>query len=71
MPAVALPPASSATAAISGGAVNILRSEDFMEWHIKCDPGEISRYIFCPGDQKRAKKIADQFDTSRANWVGR
>jgi uridine phosphorylase len=35
-----------------------------MEWHIKCDPGEISRYIFCPGDQKRAQKIADQFDTS-------
>jgi uridine phosphorylase len=35
-----------------------------MEWHIKCDPGEISRYIFCPGDQKRARKIADQFDTS-------
>jgi len=34
-----------------------------MEWHIKCDPSEISRYIFCPGDQKRAKKIADQFDT--------
>jgi uridine phosphorylase len=36
-----------------------------MEWHIKCDPSEISRYIFCPGDQKRAKKIADQFDSSR------
>lgn len=35
-----------------------------MEWHIKCDPDEISRYIFCPGDQKRAKKIADQFDSS-------
>jgi len=35
-----------------------------MEWHIKCDPNEISRYIFCPGDQKRAKKIADQFDTA-------
>ena len=35
-----------------------------MEWHIKCDPSEISRYIFCPGDQKRAKKIADQLDTS-------
>jgi len=35
-----------------------------MEWHIKCDPGEISRYVFCPGDQKRAKKIADQFDRS-------
>ena len=35
-----------------------------MEWHIKCDPSEISRYIFCPGDQKRARKIAEQFDTS-------
>jgi uridine phosphorylase len=35
-----------------------------MEWHIKCDPKEISRYVFCPGDQKRAKKIADQLDTS-------
>ncbi|HXQ34324.1 MAG TPA: hypothetical protein VN843_09945, partial [Anaerolineales bacterium] len=35
-----------------------------MEWHIQCDPREISRYIFCPGDQKRAKKIADQFDSS-------
>ena len=35
-----------------------------MEWHIKCDPREISRYIFCPGDQQRAKKIADQFDAS-------
>lgn len=35
-----------------------------MEWHIKCDATEISRYIFCPGDQQRAKKIADQFDTS-------
>jgi uridine phosphorylase len=35
-----------------------------MEWHIKCDAKEISRYVFCPGDQKRAKKIADQFDSS-------
>jgi len=35
-----------------------------MEWHIKCDEKEISRYVFCPGDQKRAKKIADQFDNS-------
>jgi uridine phosphorylase len=34
-----------------------------MEWHIQCDPKEISRYVFCPGDQKRAKKIADQFDS--------
>ena len=36
-----------------------------MEWHIKCDSKDISRYIFCPGDQQRARKIADQLDTSR------
>src|SRR6187397_62480 len=35
-----------------------------MEWHIKCDSKEISRYIFCPGDHQRAKKIAEQFDES-------
>ena len=33
-----------------------------MEWHIQCDPKEISRYVFCPGDQARAKKIADHLD---------
>jgi uridine phosphorylase len=37
-----------------------------MEWHIKCDPKEISRYIFCPGDHQRAKKIAEQFDNFHA-----
>lgn len=36
-----------------------------MEFHIQCDPGEISRYVFCPGDHARAKKIADHFDSSR------
>lgn len=35
-----------------------------MEWHIKCEPDEISRYVFTPGDQSRAKKIADHFDES-------
>ena len=35
-----------------------------MEWHIKCDSKEIARYIFCPGDHQRAKKIAEQFDES-------
>lgn len=30
-----------------------------MEWHIKCSPDEISRYVFCPGDHARAKKIAE------------
>ncbi len=34
-----------------------------MEWHIKCDAKEISRYVFCPGDQKRALKIAEHFDS--------
>lgn len=33
-----------------------------MEWHIKCDPNEITRYVFTPGDQARAKKIADHFE---------
>ena len=33
-----------------------------MEWHIQCDPAEISRYVFCPGDQARARKIADRMD---------
>ena len=34
-----------------------------MEWHIKCDAKEIARYVFCPGDQQRAYKIADHFDS--------
>lgn len=33
-----------------------------MEFHIICEPKEISRYIFCPGDHVRAKKIADHFE---------
>jgi uridine phosphorylase len=33
-----------------------------MEYHIKCEPEQIARYVFCPGDQRRAKRIADQFD---------
>ena len=36
-----------------------------MEWHIKCDPDDISRFVFCPGDQARAKKIADHLDGAR------
>jgi uridine phosphorylase len=36
-----------------------------MEWHIQCDPSEISRYIFCPGDHARAKKIADHLEDGR------
>lgn len=33
-----------------------------MEWHIRCDPKDISRYVFCPGDQARARKIADRME---------
>lgn len=33
-----------------------------MEWHIECDPKDISRYVFVPGDHDRAKKIAGYFD---------
>jgi uridine phosphorylase len=36
-----------------------------MEFHIQCDPAEISRYVLCPGDHARAKRIADHFDDSR------
>ena len=36
-----------------------------MEFHIQCDPKDISRYVFCPGDQTRAKKIADHFEDGR------
>lgn len=33
-----------------------------MEFHIKSEPDQISRYVFCPGDQRRAKRIAEEFD---------
>lgn len=36
-----------------------------MEFHIRCKPEEISRYIFCPGDHARAKRIADEFEDNR------
>jgi uridine phosphorylase len=36
-----------------------------MEFHIRCDAGDIARYVFCPGDHTRAKKIADHFDDAR------
>lgn len=33
-----------------------------MEFHIRCDPKEISRYVFVPGSHDRARKIAAHFD---------
>lgn len=36
-----------------------------MEFHIRCEPGDISRYVFTPGDHARARKIASSFSDSR------
>ena len=36
-----------------------------MEFHIRCNPNEISRYAFVPGSHSRAKKIADHFENCR------
>lgn len=33
-----------------------------MEYHISGEPNDISRYVFCPGSQSRAGKIADHFE---------
>jgi uridine phosphorylase len=35
-----------------------------MEFHIRCDPKEISRYVLVPGSHDRAKKIAAHFENS-------
>lgn len=36
-----------------------------MEFHIKCDPADISRYCLTPGDPVRAKKIAGYFQDAK------
>ncbi len=36
-----------------------------MEFHIRCDPKDISRYAFVPGSHDRARKIAKRFENSR------
>jgi uridine phosphorylase len=36
-----------------------------VEFHIKCDPSDISRYCFTPGDPARAKRIAEYFDDAK------
>ncbi len=35
-----------------------------MEFHIVCEAKDVARYVFCPGDQARARKIADHFEDS-------
>lgn len=36
-----------------------------MEFHIPCDPDDIARYVLCPGDQARARRIAERLDGAR------
>jgi uridine phosphorylase len=36
-----------------------------MEFHIKCNPEDISRYVFVPGSHSRAKLIAEHFENCR------
>jgi uridine phosphorylase len=36
-----------------------------VEFHIKAEAQDISRYVFCPGDQARARKIADHLTGAR------
>ena len=36
-----------------------------MEFHVKCEKEDVARYVFCPGDQARAKLIADHFEDVR------
>ncbi len=33
-----------------------------MEFHLRGEAKDISRYVFCPGSQARARKIADHFE---------
>lgn len=33
-----------------------------MEFHMKGEPKDISRYVFCPGSQSRARRISEHFD---------
>ena len=33
-----------------------------MEFHMTGEPKDVSRYVFCPGSQARARRIAGHFD---------
>jgi len=35
-----------------------------MEFHIPCDPQQISRYVFCPGSHRRASRIAEKLENT-------
>lgn len=36
-----------------------------MEYHIRCNPEDIARYVFVPGSHDRARKIAEKFENPR------
>jgi uridine phosphorylase len=36
-----------------------------MEFHMEGQPGDISRYVFCPGSQSRAQQIAEWFENRK------
>lgn len=36
-----------------------------MEFHIRCNPEDVSRYVFVPGSHDRARKLAEHFDNPR------
>jgi uridine phosphorylase len=36
-----------------------------MEFHIRCSPDHIARYVFTPGSHARAKRIAEHFENAR------
>jgi uridine phosphorylase len=38
---------------------------DGMQYHIKCDEGDVARYVLLPGDPARVKVIASLWDESR------
>ena len=38
---------------------------DELQKHIRCRPGDVGRYVFIPGDQGRAKRIAERFENMK------
>ncbi|QGP93084.1 Uridine phosphorylase [Neomoorella glycerini] len=42
------------------------QTEDKVQYHIRCRPGDIAEYVLLPGDPERVPLIAAKWDTSRA-----
>ncbi len=56
----------SAAASFSGERIRLRAvvevQEARMEFHIRGEAKDVARYVFCPGSQERAAKIAEHFD---------